>query len=282
MVRFPELFRHPGAADVVADEGLIGHRPASLASLHEVDDPGEISAVAVVVAGKQVAVVVEGKFLGIANSGGEDLEIRAIRVHPEDRTASAAHHIGQNATVWQRDAVAAVAHRVVELPIRAPDEAVKIVTLERGLDAVAGRERLFGVGNAIAVAVVEAIDAGDLGHPDRTVLGEDAGRDPVHGIVELGDHATAVGGAIANKVALKLSELSRSHQTICITHLPQIAASAHTHFHVAKSSHKGRTTTSVYAVEDELRVEEVARLLDGSLSEVSLAHAKSLLEKQSA
>lgn len=86
-----------------------------------------------------------------------------------------------------------------------------------------------------------------------------------------------VGGTVANKVVEKLCGLAQSHQTICITHLPQIAAAAGTHYHVSKTTEKGRTATGVALVEDRSRVEEVARLLDGSLSEVSLDHARTLL-----
>ncbi|HPJ99590.1 MAG TPA: DNA repair protein RecN [Candidatus Hydrogenedentes bacterium] len=86
-----------------------------------------------------------------------------------------------------------------------------------------------------------------------------------------------VGGAVAKKVAAKLGELADSHQTICISHLPQIAAAAETHFHVAKMIQKKRTVTSVARIADEERVRELARLLDGSVSEVSLEHARSLL-----
>lgn len=87
-----------------------------------------------------------------------------------------------------------------------------------------------------------------------------------------------IGGAVATKVAFKLRDLARSHQTICITHLPQIAAAGTTHYHVSKATHDGRTTTHVARVDKGSRVEEVARLLDGSLSEVSLNHARALLQ----
>lgn len=86
-----------------------------------------------------------------------------------------------------------------------------------------------------------------------------------------------VGGAVALKVAERLRKLSQLHQTLCITHLPQIAAAAQNHFNVTKSSSKGRTLTRVVRVEEESRVEEVARLLDGSLSSASLEHARALL-----
>ncbi|GMW03468.1 MAG: hypothetical protein AMXMBFR84_46020 [Candidatus Hydrogenedentota bacterium] len=91
-----------------------------------------------------------------------------------------------------------------------------------------------------------------------------------------------VGGAVANQVAARMRQLSGTHQVICITHLPQIAAAANAHFNVAKATQKKRTVTSVSRIEDEMRVQEVARLLDGSLTTVSLAHAKELLKAKGA
>ncbi len=88
-----------------------------------------------------------------------------------------------------------------------------------------------------------------------------------------------VGGAVAAQVGKKLRELSANHQVICITHLAQIAAQAATHFTVAKATAKGRTTTALTRVEKTERVEELARLLDGSVSDVSLKHARALLRE---
>ena len=90
-----------------------------------------------------------------------------------------------------------------------------------------------------------------------------------------------VGGAVATKVAEKLAELAQFHQTICITHLPQIAAAAATHYHVWKTTKDGTTVTGVARVEDDARVNELARLLDGSLTEVSRDHARAMLTKAS-
>ncbi len=88
-----------------------------------------------------------------------------------------------------------------------------------------------------------------------------------------------VGGRIARNVADKLRALAASHQTVCITHLPRIAASAKHHFCVNKQMLAGRSVTSIGRVEGQQRVQEVARLLDGSVSDVSLQHAKELLKE---
>lgn len=89
-----------------------------------------------------------------------------------------------------------------------------------------------------------------------------------------------VGGAVARKVAEKIQDLSRTHQVICITHIAQIAAVANAHFRVSKETRQKRTATQVSEVSATTRAEEVARLLDGSVSEVSLEHARALLSRQ--
>lgn len=89
-----------------------------------------------------------------------------------------------------------------------------------------------------------------------------------------------VGGAVARNVAEKMQQLAASHQVICITHLSQLAAVADAHYTVLKTAANGRTRTVVTQIAAEERVRELARLLDGSLSEVSLQHARSLLEEQ--
>ncbi len=87
-----------------------------------------------------------------------------------------------------------------------------------------------------------------------------------------------VGGVVANRVADTLRQLAETHQTICITHLAQIAAVADTHFRVEKVEEDGRSRSTVRPLRDKERVEEVARLLDGSVSDVSVKHARSLLK----
>jgi DNA repair protein RecN (Recombination protein N) len=86
-----------------------------------------------------------------------------------------------------------------------------------------------------------------------------------------------VGGAVAAKVAERLAQVARAHQTLCITHLPQIASIADHHYTVSKAEQKGRTVSAVRPVTGDERVAELARLLDGSVSPVSLEHARALL-----
>jgi DNA repair protein RecN (Recombination protein N) len=90
---------------------------------------------------------------------------------------------------------------------------------------------------------------------------------------------SGIGGAIAEIVGRKLRELSRHHQVICVTHLPQIACFADSHYSVKKEVRAGRTTTFVDRLEKEAVVEEVARMLGGlKVTEKTRAHAKEMIE----
>ena len=73
-----------------------------------------------------------------------------------------------------------------------------------------------------------------------------------------------VGGAVAQVVGRKLKELARFHQVLCVTHLPQVAAFADTHFLVEKEERRGATRSRASALAQAERVEEIARMLGGA------------------
>jgi len=75
---------------------------------------------------------------------------------------------------------------------------------------------------------------------------------------------TGVSGRTAQQVAEKLHVISCSRQILCITHLPQIAAMAHTHFRIEKKTEGARTATYVTALEFEQMIAELARLIGGA------------------
>jgi DNA repair protein RecN (Recombination protein N) len=85
-----------------------------------------------------------------------------------------------------------------------------------------------------------------------------------------------VGGEIANAVGTKMRELAAEHQVLCITHLPQVAAAAVTHFVVNKEVVGGRTHSRLTEVTGKARQEEIARMLGGK-SDSALKHAATLL-----
>jgi DNA repair protein RecN (Recombination protein N) len=90
---------------------------------------------------------------------------------------------------------------------------------------------------------------------------------------------TNVGGEIAHAVGAKMRTLGRDHQVICITHLPQVAATASSHFVVTKDVARGRTLSDLHEVTGKARQEEIARMLGGK-SESALKLAASLLRQR--
>jgi DNA repair protein RecN (Recombination protein N) len=90
---------------------------------------------------------------------------------------------------------------------------------------------------------------------------------------------TNVGGEVAHAVGAKMQTLGRGHQVICITHLPQVAATASSHFVVTKDVVRGRTFSNLHEVTAKARQEEIARMLGGK-SESALKLAASLLKER--
>lgn len=91
---------------------------------------------------------------------------------------------------------------------------------------------------------------------------------------------TGISGRTAQMVAIKLGENSRSHQVLCITHLPQIAAMADHHFLIEKNVVENKTVTSIMPICGDDSVSELARLLGGdTITDAALNNARELKEK---
>ena len=92
-----------------------------------------------------------------------------------------------------------------------------------------------------------------------------------------------VGGAVALEIGRRLGRLAETRQVIVVTHLAQVAAFADRHYQVTKADDGSVTTSGVRRVEDEERVEVLARMMGGlDSSESALAHARELLVTASA
>ncbi|WP_124064841.1 DNA repair protein RecN [Clostridium sp. E02] len=88
---------------------------------------------------------------------------------------------------------------------------------------------------------------------------------------------TGISGRTAQKVSEKISMIAGSHQVICITHLPQIAAMADSHYEIKKTSDGEKTTTSIYQLKKREIVEELARLLGGAkITDTVLENAREM------
>jgi DNA repair protein RecN (Recombination protein N) len=89
---------------------------------------------------------------------------------------------------------------------------------------------------------------------------------------------SGIGGGVAEIVGQKLRSLSHNRQVMCVTHLPQVASQAHHHLYVEKNSQTDMTSSTVRLLNNEERIEEVARMLGGiTITANTLAHAEEML-----
>ena len=90
---------------------------------------------------------------------------------------------------------------------------------------------------------------------------------------------SGIGGATAEIVGKLLHQLSGNYQVFCVTHLAQVAAFGTNHFHVSKIAGNNITRTQVRRLDENNRVEEIARMMGGvKITEQSLAHAREMLK----
>ncbi len=88
-----------------------------------------------------------------------------------------------------------------------------------------------------------------------------------------------VGGAVAEVMGARLRDLSRHHQVLCVTHLPQVGSQAHAHFVVEKQVRQKRTVTHVRQLTPQEREEEIARMLAGvTVTKTARAAAAEMIE----
>jgi DNA repair protein RecN (Recombination protein N) len=109
----------------------------------------------------------------------------------------------------------------------------------------------------------------------KSILGDDAGSTYIFDEIDAG-----IGGKTAEFVGEKLKRIAQRNQVICISHLPQIASFADSHFMVTKEFKKNQTFSSVGELNETGRVREIARLMAGSVDSAEvLKAAQNLLEK---
>jgi DNA repair protein RecN (Recombination protein N) len=165
-----------------------------------------------------------------------------------------------------------------DLGFRQSDFEAKLTTLEQpratGFDSV---ELLFSPNPGEPLKPLRTIaSSGEISRLMLAIKSALAAHDAIPLLV-FDEIDTNVGGEIANAVCAKMQGLGRDHQVICITHLPQVAAGASSHFVVTKDVAGGRTFSNLHEVTGKARQEEIARMLGGK-SDSALKLAASLLK----
>lgn len=89
-----------------------------------------------------------------------------------------------------------------------------------------------------------------------------------------------IGGSVAEIVGQLLNHLGQQRQVLCITHLPQVACQGHHHLQITKTFHQQSTHASITVLDNQQRLEEVARMLGGiEITPQTLAHAQEMLQR---
>ena len=91
---------------------------------------------------------------------------------------------------------------------------------------------------------------------------------------------TGISGKAANSVAKKLKSISKKHQVLCISHLPNIAAMADYNYFISKNIIEDRTRTEIKLLKETEVIEELARISSGEINEVTLKYARELRNKK--
>ena len=91
---------------------------------------------------------------------------------------------------------------------------------------------------------------------------------------------TGISGKVANSVATKLKTIAKTHQVMCISHLPNIAAIADYNYFISKNTKNERTSTQIKQLKENEIIEEIARISSGEINDISLKYANELRNKK--
>ena len=90
---------------------------------------------------------------------------------------------------------------------------------------------------------------------------------------------TGISGIAAKSVGEKLKSISKVHQVLCVTHLGSIAAMGDYNYYISKNVEKNKTKTNIELLNEEKTIREIARIVSGKITEISLKHALELRKK---
>lgn len=160
---------------------------------------------------------------------------------------------------------------------------VLTVQLEKGKLTIQGRNTVTFLISAnkgeLPKPISKIASGGELSRIMLALKSVIADRDSIPTLI-FDEIDTGVSGKAAQKIGIKLREISRSRQVLCVTHLSQIAVMADTHYMIEKHTEHDRTVTQVHLLDFDGRVEEIARIMGGeNPSELMLENAREELRR---
>jgi DNA repair protein RecN (Recombination protein N) len=218
----------------------------------------------------------------LRNAGSLLGELERERETVRTQYATAAKTLGAARAKAARKLGAEVSALMGELGMTGGVFAVELEALAKDEPDPAGLERCEFLVSAnpgqTPRALRKVASGGELSRISLAIEVAALGLDDV-GTMVFDEVDSGIGGAVAEVVGQKLRRLGAARQTLCVTHLPQVAAQGHQHFKVSKGSDGGATLTKIEALDDKARRDEIARMLGGiEITKATLAHARQMLE----
>ena len=124
----------------------------------------------------------------------------------------------------------------------------------------------------------KVVSGGELSRIALAIKTVSAGREDSAGTMVFDEIDTGLGGKTAKVVAECIAKVSRYKQVLCVTHLAQIACMADTHLQISKSDDGNRTITEIKTLDEENRVEEIARMASGTENKESIKNATAMIQ----
>ncbi len=197
---------------------------------------------------------------------GKETGLKALARELSDNRKSAARELGEK-----------ISGALGELAIEKAAFRIAFSEAETGPEGMDKIEFLFSANPGEPPKPLSRIASG--GELSRVMLAiKGAARSGAVPVMIFDEVDAGIGGKTAASVASKLKEIAKTNQVLCITHLPQIASRADAHFMVEKNSENGATSVKIRKITGREREEEIARMLAGKITGVSLTHAKELIK----
>jgi DNA repair protein RecN (Recombination protein N) len=215
-------------------------------------------------------------------NAGRDLELLTEKqAHALDQWQEAATRLSHARKATAQQLARDASHLMDELGMAGGRFEVSLEPTASDLPDRLGRERIeFMVGANAGQPMRPLRKVASGGELSRIALAIEVaalGDDPVPTMI-FDEVDAGIGGAVAEILGRKLRHLAGHAQVLCVTHLAQVAAQAHSHVLVRKDAHAGQTRTAVTALTGEARVQEIARMLGGvEITPTTLAHARQFL-----
>lgn len=127
------------------------------------------------------------------------------------------------------------------------------------------------------LSLSKVVSGGELSRIALAIKAVTAERDDSAATMIFDEIDTGLGGVTARTVAEAIAKVSRGRQVLCVTHLAQIAGMADVHLQISKSELNGRTITQVKRLNEEERINEIARMASGEESPASIRNAREMI-----